>query len=560
VQVRTEALAAVNAIAAVASRSLDVNAMLTDVLDKTLEVMGIEGGGVYLLDEPTGVLTLTAQQGFGPELAAEIDGLRVGEGFSGRVAQSGLPLVVQNAYQDPRLTRSAVQAQQPRSLAVVPLVAKDRILGSLFAVTQRDYEFADREVQLLTSIGQQIGVAVENASLYEAEQRRAEQFRVVSEVGRHITSILPVDELLDEIVRLIKESFGYYLVTVGLIEEDQVVFRAGAKTDWPEPQFLPPSLPVGSSGITAWVAATGKPLLAPDVSQEPRYLFWPDSSETRSELAVPLLTKTGVIGVLNVESDRLNAFDLTDVQMLQSLANQAAIAIENARLYEQAQRRMRELEALYRADSELYRHLDLDEVLQALVDMTVDILQADKSALLVWDPGRARWVARVARGFAPETIALLSFARAEGSVGQAATTHEPVVVQNALADLRRQDERPEIAEALLVSEGIRSFMHLPIQHENEVLGILNVGFTAERAFGQHRVRLFTAVAVRAALAIESARLQEQTREIAIVQERSRLARELHDAVTQTLFSGSLISEALPAVWESDQEEGQQLLQ
>ena len=557
---RTGELAAVNAITAVASRSLDLNAMLADALAKTLEVMGIEGGGVYLLDEKAGALRLATQQGLGPEMAAEIDGLQVGEGFSGRVAQSGEPLVVRDAYLDPRLTKPAVRAERPRSLAAVPLVAKDKILGTLFVVTPRDHQFTDRELQLLTSIGRQIGVAVENAVLYEAEQRRAEQFRVVGEVGRHITSILPVDELLNQIVQLIKASFGYYLVTVGLIEGDQLVFRAGAKTDWPEPQFLPPSLPIGSEGITAWVAATGDPLLAPNVSQEPHYVFWPDSSETRSELAVPLLTKSGVIGVLNVESDRLNAFDKTDVQMLQSLANQAAIAIENARLYEQAQRRMRELEALYRADSELYRHLDLDDVLQALANIAVDTLQADKSALLVWEPEHEQWVTRAARGYGPETVEQLVFAQAEGLVGQAVSTREPVIVQDTLAAPQPGHERPQIKRLVFQDREIRSLMYMPIQYEDEVVGILNVSFAAKHALTPARIRLFGTVATRAALAIENAQLHEQTREIAVVQERSRLARELHDAVTQTLFSGSLISEALPAVWENDQQEGQQLLQ
>jgi two-component system nitrate/nitrite sensor histidine kinase NarX len=169
-------------------------------------------------------------------------------------------------------------------------------------------------------------------------------------------------------------------------------------------------------------------------------------------------------------------------------------------------------------------------------------------------------VTRAARGFEPETIAILSFTRDEGTIGRAAATRKPVIVQDLLIDPRRQNERPEIMHALLQSEGIRSTMHLPIQHEEQVLGILNVSFSREDAFTPARIRLFGTVAARAALAIENAQLHEQTRQIAVVQERSRLARELHDAVTQTLFSGSLISEALPAVWEADQEEGKQLLQ
>ena len=544
---RTEELAAVNAIAATLSRSLDLDDVLADALDKTLEVMSIEAGGIYLLDEETGVLTIAAQRGFSPTSVAEIDRLKMGEGFSGHVAQAGEALVVRDVSEDPRLTRIAVQEEGLRSLAVVPLWAKGRVLGTLFGATRGTREFTDREVQLLTSIGHQIGVAVENAGLYEdtrsrlaqltalqetttavtgtlelerllrliveqatnllqadggilnlvdweaqqdevvaaagsaaftighrsslggslsgwvalhkqpvvsnelqadsrvdrsalvwhememgrpvenaaaalltikgqvmgtlvlldkqgghgsfdqsdldllqafanqaataienarlfeAEQRRAEQFRVISDMGRHITSILTVNELLEEIVRLVKKTFGYYLVTVGLIEGDEIVFKAGAKTDWPETQFLPPPLKlvlseaegVGGKGITAWVAATGESLLAPDVSREPHFLLLPNSSETRSELAVPLRTKSGVIGVLNVESDQLNAFDESDMKMLESLANQAAIAIENAHLYEQA-RRLAVVEERQRLARELH-----DSVTQALYGATL---------------------------------------------------------------------------------------------------------------------------------------------------------------------------------------------
>ena len=536
---RTEELAAVNAIAAVVSRSLDLGTMLSDALDKTLEVMNIETGGIYLIDESAGLLNIVAQRGFSAELVTEIDKLEVGEGFSGRVVVSGETLLVRDIADDPRLTRMAVREEGLRSLAVVPLRAKGKVLGTLFGITCGYREFTDRDVQLLTSIGQQIGVAVENASLYEdtrsrlaqltalqrttmavastlelgrllrliiqqatdllqagggilnmvdwdanedevvaatgsaeastgvraslggtlsgwvtlhnqavicndvrsderihmnglhllestsgkrirnaaivpltiknqvvgtlvlldkqkgqatfeqsdvnllqafahqaataienarlfqAEQRRAEQFRVISEMGRHITSILTVDELLKEIVLLIKETFGYYQVTVGLIEGDTIVFKAGAKSDRPQEPFLPPPLSLGGKGITAWVVATGEPLLVPDVSQEPRFVFFSDARETRSELAVPLKSKTGVIGVLNVESDQLSAFDESDLKILESLANQAAIAIENARLYEQA-RRLAVVEERQRLARELH-----DSVTQALYGVTL---------------------------------------------------------------------------------------------------------------------------------------------------------------------------------------------
>jgi signal transduction histidine kinase len=131
-------------------------------------------------------------------------------------------------------------------------------------------------------------------------------------------------------------------------------------------------------------------------------------------------------------------------------------------------------------------------------------------------------------------------------------------VENALTDPRRAGERTE-ALHVVESEGVRSFLLLPIQIGSEVFGVFNVSFTHPHAFGGGEQRLFTALAQRAALVIEKAQLYEQAQESAVVEERSRLARDLHDAVTQTLFSASLIAEALPPIWESDQNEGQRLL-
>ncbi|NLF00229.1 MAG: GAF domain-containing protein [Anaerolineales bacterium] len=365
VEDRTRHLAALNAIATTVSRSLDIDQVLSEALDKTLVVMEVETGGIYLLDERSGTLRIASHRGLNPELVSEIDRLAVGEGFSGRVVQSGEPIVVADIASDARLTRIAVQDAGLHTLVIAPLSAKGRVLGTLFAMTRSPRQFSKQDVQLLTSIGSQIGVALENASLFEHEQRRSEQFGVVGAVSRHITSFLAIEELLGEIVHSLMQTFGYYLVSIGLIEGDELVFKAGAKAGWPGRQFRPMPVRVGEGSVTGWVAASGEPLLAPDVSQEPHFMFWPEAAETRSELAVPLKSKSGVIGVLNVESDQLNAFDESDKEVLQLLANQAAIAIENARNYEQAQRL-----AVFEERARLARELH-DAVTQTLFSATL---------------------------------------------------------------------------------------------------------------------------------------------------------------------------------------------
>jgi signal transduction histidine kinase len=156
-------------------------------------------------------------------------------------------------------------------------------------------------------------------------------------------------------------------------------------------------------------------------------------------------------------------------------------------------------------------------------------------------------------------MAVLHFAREEGITGHVGTSGEPAAVEDSLTDPRRALERSETLRAV-DAEGIRSFMHLPIQLDDELFGVFSVAFVRPHAFGRGELRLFSSLAQRAALAIDNAQLYEQTKELAVVEERSRLARELHDAVTQTLFSASLLAEVLPEVWASDPDEGNRLLQ
>lgn len=171
----------------------------------------------------------------------------------------------------------------------------------------------------------------------QLKQDESVRFRILTEVSQQITSILEINDLLTRIVRLIQQTFGYYHVGIGLVEGDEVVYRVGAGILWDDPefQFKPARLKVGSEGITGWVAHTGRVAFVPDVTQEPRYV-WMLGSLTRSELTVPITVKGQTIGVLDAQSEQLNGFDQTDVEMLQALANQAGIAIENVRLHERA--------------------------------------------------------------------------------------------------------------------------------------------------------------------------------------------------------------------------------
>jgi GAF domain-containing protein/HAMP domain-containing protein len=544
---RTKELAALNAIAATVSRSLDLDKILDDAVEKTLQVMEIEAGGIYLLDvrepplappatlalpghgrgagesndEEAGVLTVAAQRGFSPQFVADVDRLKVGEGFSGRVAQSGEPLVVRDVSADPRLTRKVVREEGLRSLAVVPLSSKGKVMGTLFAVTHGYREFTEQDVQLLISIGHQIGVAIENARFFEAEQRRAEEFRAISEVGRRITSILPVDELLAEIAHVVKETLGYYLVGIGLIEGDELVFRAGAGAVWENDKFQPPRLKVGQEGITGWVAHSGEPLLVPDVSQEPRYYSLPQASEIRSELAVPLKTKEAVIGVLHVQSDQLNAFDQRGLTVLQSLAHQAAIAIENARLFEAEHRRRQEATLLAEMTKLISSTLDLDEVLRLTAEYAVDVFDVHCCCILLWDErkGTLRPAAQI--GFDDPAAAAITEVEFTPSETMRRTVFEDLralTIEDVPSD-------PHLSPQDLLD--LQSALVVPIEVGGQRLGAMQLGThgPTRRRFTADEGELALAMANQAAMAIENAHLfdaeQRRAEEFRVISEVGR---------------------------------------
>jgi ligand-binding sensor domain-containing protein/signal transduction histidine kinase len=199
------------------------------------------------------------------------------------------------------------------------------------------------------------------------------------------------------------------------------------------------------------------------------------------------------------------------------------------------EKRTQEVEALYSADGRMLRTQTLQQVYQTLVDVAEEMFQASKSAVLTWNEKKTMLAVRVSRGFSPAVIRKLKFARGEGIIAKIARSRQPVMVNDLAADPKPDDIAPEIRAAML-SEGVSSFLHLPIAIDNAVIGVLMVGFTGPGDVNDDTVRLFCSLVQRAALSVENALLFEQTKQLAILEERNRLARDLHDSAKQKAFA------------------------
>ena len=207
---------------------------------------------------------------------------------------------------------------------------------------------------------------------------------------------------------------------------------------------------------------------------------------------------------------------------LEGLVQDRTYALEN---------RNREMEALYKADERILRNVSLNQVFQTLVDVAVDMLHANRSVVFAWDEKQTKVRPRVSHGYSPETLKVMEFAKGEGNVGRVLATGKPMIAP----ELDMEAMRPDVRKAI-IAEGIRSFMHLPIVVDHKVIAVFNVAFTGPEFLSDDTVRVFTALVNRAAISIANMELFEQTKDLAVMEERNRLARDLHDSAKQKAFA------------------------
>jgi len=281
-------------------------------------------------------------------------------GFRSQIIRTKQPLLVNAnvAEEAARLGQPTLPGTStPRSWLGVPMLVGDQVTGIL-SVQNVDEEnaFGESDVRLLQTFASSMGIALENARLFSNLERRAEQFRVLTEVSQHIISLAGVDELLGNITRIVKESFGYLHVGIGLVDGDEVVSKAEVGAF--EEKYRSIRIPLGH-GIWGWVAKHGRPFAS---GRDDRHMHHEqfDEAEISPHICVPLKVKETVIGVMSAAGDKPGAFHQGDEIILQTLANQVSVAIENARLYEQA-RQVAVLEERQRLGRELH-----DSVTQSL--------------------------------------------------------------------------------------------------------------------------------------------------------------------------------------------------
>ncbi|MEJ2736707.1 MAG: GAF domain-containing protein [Anaerolineae bacterium] len=561
---RTGELSALNAIAGVVSASLDLDEILNGALEKTLDVTGGEAGGIYLLNSngcadcaQGDTLKLAAHKGIDASLLDAIDDLAVGEGFSGRVVETGKPLFVTDLSADVRLTRTAVTDQGYRSVAIAPLISRGRVLGSLFIMTSTVMQQAEQDLELLSSIAGQVAVAVDNARLHADTESRLAQITALQETSTAVASTLELDELLHQITQqatvLLEADGGILNLVDWERNEDEDVARVGSA------EAMAGGRNPLDSGLSGWIALNNEPAIISDPMNDERvHREALESVEeaiartVQNAAGVPLAIKGQVIGslVLIDKHKGRGEFDLNDLDLLMAFANEAAVAIEKARLFEAEQRRAEQFRVIAEVGSHVASILTVDRLLEQMARLIQDAFDYYLVEIgLVEAPDLVFKTRAIRDGEGPFESFHLPVDEAS-ITGWVAATGQSLLVP---------DVSQEGRYVKVTGTETRSEMAVVMKAQDKIVGVINVESDRLDDFDESDLTVLQSLAHQAAVAIENARLYEQAQKLAVMEERQRLARELHDAVTQTLFSASLISEAVPDLWETDPQEGRALL-
>jgi phosphoserine phosphatase RsbU/P len=438
------------------------------------------------------------------KIAIALD-VEIGQGLIGEVAESGERIVAADVRADDRF-RFIDPLPETRSEAVIPLKIEDRILGVLDIQSNHVNAFHPNDLLLLESLADNIARAVEGARLYGDVRRRADQLSLIAEVSRSVTSTLDLRELMSDTAELIHNQFGFPFVHLFTVHPNRRLIEYEAGSGIRSQSLEGYSIPLDDSqGIIPWVARAGQTLLANDVSKDARYHASPlPPKNTRSELCVPLIFNEKVIGVLDIQSDKLNVFSEDDRVMFETVAGTIAASIRNADLYRSEHWRRQVSDSLREVAGLLSSNADVDQVLDSILTEIERNLSVDVSAIWLLNDGELSLAA--VHGGDPQAIEQARLSNLDGSIAltRAMLSESPV--------LRKLTDPIWPLGQAAGFESNYSSLAAPLHVGDQPVGVISLAHHTPGRYGHEAQAMVTTFASYAAVAIENARLYDTAQE------------------------------------------------
>lgn len=527
---RLEQLAALSQASQAVTASLEPDQVLAEIVSLANEVVDTDYTGVVLVDE-------TGQTGQSAENLPGVQALEYrvrDDGFTSWIVRSHRAVIIDEISADgtvyPFLGEGVPHEANPllvqaniKSLAGLPLMVKDRLLGVLYLHSLRTNAFGG-QLFLLTAFANQVAIALENARLFQTEQQQARRLALLGDVARIVATTFDADALLEAVAESIFRHYDYPRVGVfTLDDEGQTLILRGRSSETitlkelAVPGFYRLKI---DQGVSGYVARTGKPHLAPDVSIDP-YFVNLTKVPTQSALCVPFFEEGAVVGTITLESEQLADFDQEDQSLLEAVASTVAVGLRNTRLYQETQRRVQELMLLNSIAIRPGTTLDTDASIKSALDGLHKLVEVDRIVFTSIDPGACTWKI-THEWIAPSVESVIDLSGSFDKVSPelaALFENQPFAGTYKATDPRLEGTR-ELHHSLVT----KSLLLMPVQCGEQFYGALGFGDCREnRTWQADETRLLEAVARQLGLVLENTHLFRETQQ---------RAEELATALTQ----------------------------
>ncbi len=517
------------------------------VLGEYLKLLGLKQGSIMLMDPASNTNRAQARFIDGQPVEPRLVLPAEHDPAAQYLRQIPQPLIIENAQNHP-LVKQVVRMRGHReikSMLFIPLLVQKEFVGSIIIdVAEEGYIFNPSDIDIGEAIADQLTIWLENRRLLAEAKARTELLQTAAEVSRAASSILDINQLIETSVNLIRDRFDFYYVGLFMVDEtgDWAVLRAGTGEAGQVQLARGHRLKIGGESMIGWCVQHRQARIALDVGEDAVWFSNPDLPHTHSEMALPLVSRDQVIGALTVQSTERSAFSKEDVTMLQTMADQLANAIDNARLFESvasarhsAEASLQEVQALQHLSQALSGTLRVDDVATAFFESCSRLLGFDRLVLALVDRRQRQIKVIAGHNLSPTHLNSLNCPLDEPNLwAKVVTTGESQVV---------------VAQP--PAEGLRIIV--PITLRQQQWGVVEANFKPDRgdALSEAQQRLLQAFVSQMALALESAQRYETAEKAA---QREAVIREItakiRSAVTMDDILKTTVSELSKVVGAS----------
>ena len=538
VQDRVRELSALTEVGQAINRALSLEEILDIVLQEAMALIGYEAGSIILLDRRTNTWRIVANCGIPAEVVEEFNRRPVyaHEGTFGIVLETGDMLEIADARSDPRVLHDV--GQVPEKLTNVPLRTEEGVIG---VIALDGLPPDERARRLLLALADLAAVAIQRLRLLEEERRQRQEADTLRRAAQALSSTLDLPQVFETILSELQRVVPYDSASVQLLKGDHLEIIGGR--GFPNlDEILGISFPVEGNNPNREVMRSLEPFIledAPAVYED--FTREPFSQMgIRSWLGVPMLIGQRPVGMITLDKCQPGFYTQEHARLALAFAAQAAVAIENARLFEEARRRVAELETLQRTSLQLISSMDLSSVLDSIAESALALVGATDCHIYLYDEASETFTFGAALWNNGRQEPAVKAPRRDGFTATVARRGQAMVINDAA-------HHPLYTTPEAKKWGLQAIAGFPLKRAGQVLGVFNIAFLEPHTFSEEELRVLSLLADQAAIAIENARLYEEAQRR--LQEMS-LLNEINSILTSTLDLEDMLTSFMQGVCQA----------